>query len=318
MSENTTNPAEVARRIELCERCPAHLSSYPSIYALGHKYLADLFNGPVVIEEKIDGSQFSMARVNGVLKCRSKGQELHVDGPEKMFIPAVEAAKRLDLRDGWVYRCEYLKSPKHNTLAYSRIPKDHLILFDVMTGPETYLPWLKKAEEAHRLGIECVPVFAYTHIGTVKSPEEVRPFLEKESCLGGCKVEGVVVKNYARFGIDKKILIGKFVSAEFKEKHSHAWKKSNPGPSDVTQHIIAELKTEARWRKSIQHLRDAGKLTGTPQDIGPLLVELGSDTEREETVDIKEALFKHFWPQIRRGISAGFPEFYKKEIGILE
>lgn len=33
--------------------------SYPSIYALGHRAIVDLLKGPVFIEEKIDGSQFS-------------------------------------------------------------------------------------------------------------------------------------------------------------------------------------------------------------------------------------------------------------------
>jgi ATP-dependent RNA circularization protein (DNA/RNA ligase family) len=33
--------------------------SYPSIYALGHRAIRELFDGPVVVEEKIDGSQFS-------------------------------------------------------------------------------------------------------------------------------------------------------------------------------------------------------------------------------------------------------------------
>jgi hypothetical protein len=292
-----------------------HLSSYPSIYALGHRYLADLFDGPVTVEEKIDGSQFSMARVNGVLKCRSRGQEIHVDGPEKMFAPAVEVAKSLPLTEGWVYRGEYLKSPKHNTLTYGRIPVNHIILFDVMTGPETYLTWEAKADEAKRLGLEVVPMFLSGNFG--KSVEDVRPFLNAESCLGGCKVEGVVVKNYARFGVDKKILIGKFVSEAFKEKHQHAWKKSNPGPGDFVQHLITELKTEARWRKAIQHLKEAGTLGGIPQDIGPLLIHLDADTEREESDAIKEALFKYFWPEIRRGIAGGFPEFYKKEIGII-
>jgi len=291
-----------------------NLSSYPSIFALGHRNIADLFDGPVTVEEKIDGSQFSMARVNGELVCRSKGQQIIVGAPEKMFAAAVETAQKLDLREGWVYRCEYLKSPKHNTLAYSRIPKDHLILFDVMTGYETYLTPAAKKFEAVRLGLEVVPCFLVGETCVM----DIRPFMDRESTLGGCKIEGVVVKNYARFGTDKKILIGKFVSAEFKEKHQHAWKKSNPGPADVVEHIISELKTDARWRKAVQHLRDAGKLTGTPTDIGPLLIELGTDTEREESEAIRASLWNHFWPQIRRGIASGFPEWYKKEIGIIE
>jgi len=295
-----------------------HLSSYPSIYALGHRYLADLFDGPVTVEEKIDGSQFSMARVNGVLKCRSRGQEIHVDGPEKMFSPAVEVAKRLPLRDGWVYRGEYLKSPKHNTLTYGRIPANYIILFDVMTGPERYLTPAEKRSEAIRLGLECVPCFFCGTLGHDPIEEFIRPLMEKESLLWGCKIEGVVVKNYARFGIDKKILIGKFVSEAFKEAHQKVWKKTNPGPFDVTQRIISELTTEARYKKAVQHLKEAGKIEGIPQDIGPLLTELLLDLEREEADAIKEALFKYFFPQIRRGITAGFPAWYKKEIGIVE
>lgn len=50
------------------------INSYPSIYSLGHRYISELFSGPVVIQEKIDGSQFSFGNLNGKLFCRSKGQ----------------------------------------------------------------------------------------------------------------------------------------------------------------------------------------------------------------------------------------------------
>src|SRR5579872_4175597 len=116
-----------------------HISSYPQIFAIGHRSIKDIFSSPVVIEEKVDGSQFSAQRINGELLCRSKGKEIVIDAPEKMFAKAVEAAQSCDLHDGWIYRCEYPQSPKHNTLAYSRTPVKHLIVFDVMTAPETYL-----------------------------------------------------------------------------------------------------------------------------------------------------------------------------------
>lgn len=35
--------------------------SYPSIYAIGHKELDELFDDPVLVEEKVDGSQFSFS-----------------------------------------------------------------------------------------------------------------------------------------------------------------------------------------------------------------------------------------------------------------
>jgi hypothetical protein len=154
-----------------------HLSSYPSIYTLGHRYLNALLDGPVVVEEKVDGSQFSMARnLDGSLSVRSKGQEIHLGAVPQLFNQAVAVASSLDLHPGWVYRGEYLQKPKHNTLCYSRVPK---------------------------------------------------------------------------------------------------------------------------------------KLLDAPQDIGPLLVDLQADLVREEGEFIKQRLYDHFIKQVCRGVTAGFPEFYK-------
>ena len=56
------------------------------------------------MEEKVDGSQFSFGRFDGELRVRSKGKEMVVDAPEKMFQRAVDQAKFLPLTDGWTYR----------------------------------------------------------------------------------------------------------------------------------------------------------------------------------------------------------------------
>lgn len=250
-----------------------------------------------------------MQRVNGELFCRSKGQRLVVDAPEKMFANAVETAKVLDLHDGWIYRCEYLNSTKHNTLNYGRIPHRHLIIFDICPGLEAYLSPEEKFVEASRIDLECVPLF---HHGNVSNLQQLTLFLERESVLGGCKVEGFVVKNYAVFTPEKKVAIGKFVSEAFKEKHGVEWKASNPTQQGIVESLIKRLKTEARWKKSIQHLRDAGQLEGSPRDIGPFLKELQADVQKEESEFIASELLKHFGPQIWRGVIGGFPEFYKQ------
>ena len=44
--------------------------SYPSTFALGHKALAELLLDPVLVEEKIDGSQFSWCVVGGEFRAR--------------------------------------------------------------------------------------------------------------------------------------------------------------------------------------------------------------------------------------------------------
>ena len=285
--------------------------SYPSIYALGHRALADLFNNPVVVEEKVDGSQFSFGIIDGVLRARSKGKELVLDAPEKMFAQAVKVIRTLPLTPGWTYRGEYLQSPRHNCLSYGRTPANNIIIFDINTDEECYLTYDEKARESARLGFETVPLI---HHGLVTSVGTVHELLSRESVLGGVKIEGVVIKNYNRFGPDKKVLMGKFVAEGFKEKNQANFKEQNPKNSDIIQSIVASFRTEARWNKAIHHLRDAGELENSPRDIGKLIKEVPLDILKEEEDAIKDMLFKHAWPHIQRGVNAGLPEYYKTKL----
>lgn len=290
--------------------------SYPSIFALGHRALQELLLDPVTIEEKVDGSQFSFGlfdQENGerVLRCRSKGAQLNLIAPEKMFIQGIEVVKTLDLHVGWTYRAEYLAKPKHNALAYDRIPEKHLIVFDINTGHEEYMPYEEKAKECARLGLEIVPL---VHEGTLDSFADFRAMIDRVSALGGQKIEGIVVKNYRRFGPDKKVLMGKFVSESFKEVHAAEWKASNPSKTDIVDRLIDSLRTPARWNKAIQHLREVGRLEDSPRDIGNLMKEVQADVEKECNDLIAEKLSEWAMPQIRRGVIRGLPEWYKEQL----
>lgn len=284
------------------------IHSYPSVMQIGHKMIADIFSGDVLIEEKVDGSQFSFGIVDGELVCRSKSKQQLIDAPDDMFVKAIQVIKSLDLHPGWVYRGEYLSKPKHNTLAYSRTPKSHIILFDIQTGNEAYMTPSEKHIEAGRIGLECVPVMFQ---GTVTDFEKFKSFLDYDSVLGGCKVEGVVIKNYSLFTAEKKVAMGKYVSEAFKEIHEGDWKERNPNTRDIETLLIEQYRTDARWDKAIQHLRESGKLEGTPKDIGLLMREVPQDVLKECEDEIKEKLFKHFWSKIHRGITRGLPEYYK-------
>lgn len=287
--------------------------SYAKIYNLGHNYIKDLFEDSVVIEEKVDGSQFSFGVFDGVLKCRSKGQELITEAPEKMFALAVETAKKLVpiLKDGHTYRGEYLQKPKHNALAYDRTPKDHIILFDISPSEESYLSYEDKKQEAARLGLEVVPL---VFEGSVSSAAQVMDLMEKVSILGGQKIEGLVVKNYYKFGGDKKVLLGKYVSEAFKEVHKKDWKQSNPTQGDILKRLGEQYKSKARWNKSVQHLKERGLIENTPKDIGALFKEVVIDIEQECEFEIKEQLYKWAIPHIKRIVVQGLPDWYKEEL----
>lgn len=289
------------------------INSYPKIFALGHRELAELFFDPVVVEEKVDGSQFSFGVLDGELHCRSKGVALVVDAPDSMFAKGVEVAKELApvLRPNWIYRGEYLQKPKHNTLAYDRIPARHIALFDVCPALETYLTAEEKAAEAERIGLETVPAL---HVGRVTSADDLLAFMERTSFLGGQKIEGIVIKNYSRFGTDKKALMGKHVSEAFKEVHRHEWKKENPGGKDVLALLCESYRTEARWNKAIQHLRERGELTNSPRDIGALMKEVQTDIETECHSEIAERLYQWARKDVLRSTVHGLPEWYKEQL----
>lgn len=286
--------------------------SYPKIYNVGHAAVRDVFLENVLIEEKIDGSQFSFGFFDGALKVRSKGKEQY-PATDKMFLRGVEVVEGLidKLQEGWMYSGEYLSKPKHNTLSYSRTPKQNIILFDIRTGEEQYLTYEEKAKEAERLGLEVVPIL---HQGKVTCLEDLTSLMDRESILGEATIEGFVVKNYERFTKDGKAMLAKHVSEAFKETNSKDFRKRNPSKGDIIDMLCTKYRSEARWEKAAQHLRDNGQLLGEPKDIGNLIKEAQRDLKEEEESEIKETLFKHFWSQISRKSVAGLPEWYKTKL----
>lgn len=289
--------------------------SYPKIFALGHNALAALFCEPVLIEEKIDGSQFSAGVFDGKLRCRSKNVELDMDGDCHMFNEAVGTMKGLAprLHDGWTYRCEYLQKPKHNALGYDRIPQDHLIIYDINDGHQSYLSYDAKAAEAERLGLEVVPRL---HDGLVENVGALRDLFDgKTSLLGGCEMEGIVVKNYERYGRDGKVLMGKFVSGKYKEVHNREWKNSNPKSGDILEQLKKEYCTgSARWEKAVIHRRERGELLDAPTDIGPLMGDVAKDLHEECCEEIEGKLFKWAWKHLSRTCTSGLAQWYKDRL----
>jgi RNA ligase len=285
--------------------------SYPKIFALGHREIQDILKDPIVIEEKVDGSQISFGLFEDGLRVKSKSCDINIDDPVKMFKQAIEVIKTLDLRPGYTYRGEYLQKPKHNALNYDRTPLNHIMIFDINDGHESYLNVNQKYVEAKRLGLECVPFYL---VDQDLSIENVHGFLSNISILGGQKIEGIVIKNYKRIGQDGKVMMGKFVSEEFKEVHRKEWKIANPTSKDIVFLISEKLRSPARWHKALIHLREKGLLLQAPQDIPNLMREVQEDIKIECLELIVKDLLAFALPSILKGCIKGLPEWYKEEL----
>lgn len=292
------------------------LHSYSKIYHLGHRALQDLMVGNIVVEEKIDGSQFTFGRRGDEIHFRSRGATIYPETAPSLFAPAVEYIMSIKDRlvDGWTYRGEAMCKPRHNTLTYGRVPKHNVVIFDIETDHgQNFLDPVAKLSAAADLDLEVVPAF---HVGSGESLNMagLKNIMETESFLGGAKMEGVVIKNYDRFDEDKKVLMGKWVREEFKEIHQGAWKAANPSRSDVIEAMVKVYRNENRWLKALQHLRDQGLLTDAPRDIGLLVKEFQKDLLEESGTEMKEKLFEFASPKILRGASAGLAEWYKAKL----
>lgn len=291
----------------------ASVHSYPKVWNIGHTAITELLLDDVIVEEKIDGSQFSFGIFDGEIRCRSKNKDLVLDAPEKMFALAVATVLELAplLHDGWTYRGEYLQSCSHNHLTYDRVPTRNVVLFDINPAPGQWLARDERDKEAARIGLECVPLIFAGRLEHIGHFEEM---VKRASYLGGPQIEGVVIKNYHRFGRDSHPLFGKHVREDFKEQQDADWKTKHKSMSDIRDDLGQSFRMPARWQKAVQRLREAGTYTGTPQDIGPLIKAVQQDLHDEARDHVSKALMEWAWPHVSRVAIRGLPEWFKARL----
>lgn len=295
-----------------------NIPSYGKVWNFQDAAVRNQFGDFVDIEEKIDGSQFSVMReMDGSLSFRSKNVQVHPEAAG-MFAAAVEAAQRLhnyqNFRRRLVFRFEYLAAKRHNTLDYDRVPEHHLMLYEIedeLAGQVFSRPQMEEMARNHNM--EVVPLI-YT--GPLPSFAKLDEMLDRESTLGGEKIEGLVIKaRDRRHDTDGKMLKAKYVSPAFKERHqSNGNPGGDVGSKDMVATLIASLSTEARYAKALQAVRDEGNLTYSLKDIGKIIARVQDDVAVEEEAYIKEALFAWAKRRVLRGVSQGVPQWYKDQL----
>lgn len=305
------------------------IPSYNKILTLGSAYTENALIGEVIIQEKVDGSQFRICKnEEGEMRYGTKGTIIGHPDENKMFKEASEYILSIEDRimkypNNTFFYMEYLQKSHHNVLKYERIPKNHLVLFDVIKESKYITNREELQSIANDLDIDLIPELFR---GTLKDKavgggysnplDHLKRIIETtQSYLGNELIEGVVIKNY-----EQTILLygrvfplfTKYVRTSYKERHEVEWKTKHPKES-LTDYIQG-FRNENRWIKTILHLKEKGLITQSPKDIGMLIKEVQNDILEEETENIKNYLFKTFKEDILRNSIRGLPEFYKEEL----
>lgn len=288
---------------------------FPKIFTVGQKYITRLFDSPVEITEKVDGSQFCFGKLDGQLRVRSKGQELLSPTHQGMFEAGYRYVESLDLPDDVVFYGEFLQKKRHNNIEYDRVPKNGIALFgvqDLSADGDFVCEHAELAEWADRIGVDVVPLISQG----MHEQTDVLDMVERTSFLGGANIEGVVVKNYATpfllGGMLVPIMMGKYVSEKYKEKAGD-WKERHTGKGKWEAYRDS-FATEARWQKAVQHLHESGDLEFAPRDIGKLITEVRRDILEECEADIRDWLWRNYKDELLKTAIHGLPEWYKESL----
>lgn len=261
-----------------------------------------------LIQEKIDGSQLAIwFNNNSEIEFRNGNKIL--DYKNNVFRKAIEALKDADLKldSDFIYYGECLTKFRHNISTYERIPLNYFTVFDIKRISTREYLWVNDIiTECKRVGLEYVPITYLNSDPQIHPSVMIKKYLSKiddgtfKSYLGGIP-EGIVLK-HPHYVQDNRTISTKlkFVTDSFKERHRGgkvSIKNKGVNVDDVIKSMGLEYATDARFRKSIQHLTERGEIylesdQMMKHDIyDRLVIELDADFDK----DCKDRICRRLW-----------------------
>ena len=264
----------------------------------------------IIIQEKVDGSQLTIFKSDGVLHFYNKNKPCHPQGA-----PFLNAFLSLQchpefFKEGYFYHGESMKSKRTITCEYQRVPRFYWIVYEIVKEDNYILTPEEMTEHLANTGIETVQILYDSkdqpETDLVKFVPELLHKLETgeiKSSLGNL-CEGFVLKRLNQIKDDKLVISrAKFVRTKFQEQHHQKKGKIQEVSDEQFIKEIGEIyNTNARRNKAIQHLQDKGNWDDKKleSNISKMVAELDNDLLKEAEQDIKNMLFVRFWPEISR------------------
>lgn len=263
----------------------------------------------VRVDEKIDGSQIQFGVFNGELRIESKSREQHVDNPDKMFKPGVDAIveRASVLRCNYTYIGEYLMKPHHNVLTYDRVPMGNIVVFDIVHPNGQTLPPGELEYEVERSSFELIQFEMMDALDAIRIGQTTPSYFKSQ--LGGPS-EGIVVKTLGK--LDERI-VAKFVSDQFKEVKGDRTSRNiaNPG-KNVAVTMANKYCPSARFLKAVQRMKEDGLWTGSMRDIPKLRELVARDLSEECGEQIKAELYELYRKEIQKAALQPVAAWYEQ------
>lgn len=274
------------------------VEKYQHIERLGHRAVQGILDGDVVVQEKIDGANLTVAYKGDDLVVGSRSKAVGSDKTNCTgFRGAVEYCLMHDgIREAakaWILRGEWLV---RHSIVYPVEAMDKFYVFDCQTydggyvSPDAYAPHLS------RFGVLMVPE---VYRGADVSAEKVSELAVGNSLLApACPREGVVVKRYGWTNEFGGVVWAKVVSADFREKNSLHFQPTKRDGDEL--HVASRYVTQDLVLKTIHKVEDQrGEVS--VRNMAEILDRVYYDIVREELWDaVKKGDVTINFAQLRR------------------
>lgn len=273
----------------------------------------------VIIQEKVDGSQLTIIKVDDQLLYYNKNSRCQPKGSS--FVDACLQLRSDFFNEGFTYHGESISNkPKkkndmvvyrHNTCEYLRPPRYNYIIYEIVDKNGYVLTPDETKKHLDGTGLEMVNVLYDSMHQDLKGmgiKEYIKLLLSQiedgklESSLG-LKPEGIVLKVLNRRrenGIYTSRF--KFVREVFAEANiSKRDKLVDLSDAEFISQLGLIYDTPARKQKAKQHLEEKGQWKEEKyNNISTMINELDDDLLKEASEEIKDLLFVRFWPIISK------------------
>jgi len=276
----------------------SQFKKYPKIYTLGsdeNREFFDFENDSIIIEEKVDGGNFScwldkdqLVHVGSRNRDLTEAEDHKIFAKQRAYLAKKLENKKLD--PDYIY---YLECMAQHTIKYDDNIPD-MIGIDIRAKRSMkdgeyglFLARERRCQLFDDIGIENVPLVWRGKVGELKKLE-INSLIPQSKYYKG-RAEGIVLKNYCRLSRQgNHQLYAKVVIDEFKENNKAIFgcvRKKNPD----TEKIVEQYCTDARVKKQIQKLLNEENQKLGMELMGTLPRVVATDILQENILGIFEA-----------------------------